>query len=604
LATGLFFATRKGETPTQDDNIVLTRATSDAGLSEFPALSSDGKFLAYASDRSGTGNLDIWLQQLKDGELHQRTLGPDDNYEPVFSPDGTKLAFRSNRNGGGLYLMSPLGGDERPIASKGKGAQFSPDGQLIAYWTGRVGGSLSPGSAQIYIIPVRSGAPPKQFRSDFPAAACPFWSPRGDRLLFLARERTDNPNDVKVDWWVASIDGKYARPTHLLDTFHKAELRPPRGDYWLSPAAWLSSGKVLFSARYRDATNIWSVDLNENGVTSDVPRRLTADTTLDQHPSAIEANGRLELAFSALAVSTDVWQVALDTRGIASGQPKRLIPGLDTVSSPSMNWDGTLVAFAARGPEGQDIRLLSLSTGKMNVAAVVRSLVAARPVLSGNGEALAYSDSKDGYLKRLSSGQTEKICESCSPPTHVSHDGGEVLFESRDNDNQMWICSDRHPRRPLINWAGKPFLKQSGDRFSPDGQWVVFSGSRFGSTAKHLWITPVRSGVVSENDLIPVTEGDSAEIEPYWSPDGRTIYFLSDRDGFQCVWARRVDPVTAQPLGPPFEVAHFHHASQAIQSPSLLSGDIGLSVARDSLVLMMADRRGNIWLRTEPGRAR
>jgi serine/threonine protein kinase len=119
LATGLFFATRKGETPTQDDNIVLTRATSDAGLSEFPALSSDGKFLAYASDRSGTGNLDIWLQQLKDGELHQRTLGPDDNYEPVFSPDGTKLAFRSNRNGGGLYLMSPLGGDERPIASKG-----------------------------------------------------------------------------------------------------------------------------------------------------------------------------------------------------------------------------------------------------------------------------------------------------------------------------------------------------------------------------------------------------------------------------------------------------------------------------------------------------
>jgi hypothetical protein len=168
----------------------------------------------------------------------------------------------------------------------------------------------------------------------------------------------------------------------------------------------------------------------------------------------------------------------------------------------------------------------------------------------------------------------------------------------------MWICSDRHPRRPLINWAGKPFLKQSGDRFSPDGQWVVFSGSRFGSTAKHLWITPVRSGVVSENDLIPVTEGDSAEIEPYWSPDGRTIYFLSDRDGFQCIWAQRVDLATAQPIKSPIAVAHFHHARQIIQSPSGYAGDIGLSVAKDSLVLMIAERHANIWLRGEPSRAR
>ena len=130
---------------------------------------------------------------------------------------------------------------------------------------------------------------------------------------------------------------------------------------------------------------------------------------------------------------------------------------------------------------------------------------------------------------------------------------------------------------------------------------MVFSGSPFGSSAKHIWITPVRKeGSVKENELISVTEGSSADIEPYWSPDGQTIYFLSDADGPLCIWARRVDPATAQPRNPAFPVAHFHEARQTIQSPSPYRGEIGLSVSKDSLVFMMADRRSNIWLETEP----
>ena len=599
LATGLFFATRKSEI-----NILLTRATSDAGLTEDPSLSPDSKYLAYASDRSGTGNLNIWLRQVKDGGLNQLTYGPDNCYDPVFSPDGTKLVFRSDRDGGGLYFISPLGGAELPFAREGRGAQFSPDGQSIAYWTGGVGGALSQGSARIYIKPVRSGAAEKRFRPDFPAAAFPIWSPRGDRLLFLAREHIDNPNDVNVDWWVASVDGTYARPTHLLSTFIKAGLRRPLGSFWLTPAAWLPSGKVLFSATNGDATNIWSVDLREDGVATDTPRRLTAGTTLDLDPSATETKGHVELAFAALSVSMDVWRVPLNARGEASGEAQRLISGLDTISSPSIDRDGTRVAFASRLPDGQALRLFRLEAGRSDVAATVKSRIIARPVLSGNGEILAYSDSKNGYVRNLASGQVKRICESCSPPTHASFDGQEILFESLDADDQLWICSDGLPRRPLIHWAGKPFLKQSGGRFSPDGRWVVFSGSRFESLAKHIWITPVRGGVVSEDELISVTDGDSTDIEPYWSPDGRTIYYVSNRDGFLCISARPVDPVTARPVAPAFFVAHFHHASQAIQSPSGYPGDIGLSVAKDSLVLVMASRQGNIWLRREPSQAR
>ena len=118
----------------------LTRLTSDSGLTTDPALSSDGRLLAYASDRAVTAgaedNLDLWVQQLPAGEPLRLTRHPADDREPSFSPDGTRIAFRSERDGGGVYTMSALGGDERLIAPYGRRPAFSPDGESIVYWTG------------------------------------------------------------------------------------------------------------------------------------------------------------------------------------------------------------------------------------------------------------------------------------------------------------------------------------------------------------------------------------------------------------------------------------------------------------------------------------
>ena len=130
---------------------VLTRLTSDSGLTTDPALSPDGKLLAYASDRAtpsgAVGNLDIWVQQLPAGEPLRLTRNDADDREPTFSPDGTRIAFRSERDGGGIYTISALGGDERRIAKDGHRPAFSPDGQSIAYWTG-VRATSGPGYPQ------------------------------------------------------------------------------------------------------------------------------------------------------------------------------------------------------------------------------------------------------------------------------------------------------------------------------------------------------------------------------------------------------------------------------------------------------------------------
>src|SRR5262249_42500984 len=91
----------------------------------------------------------------------------------------------------------------------------------------------------------------------------------------------------------------------------------------------------------------------------------------------------------------------------------------------------------------------------------------------------------------------------------------------------------------------------SSARFSRDGQWVAFHALRNANNSAQIWIVPaglerpVRP--VPQTAWVAVTGGDALERDPAWSPDGQFIYFLSERDGFRCVWTRRLDPPAARP---------------------------------------------------------
>jgi len=97
----LWWQTTRTELST-DSLPFLTRLTSDVGWTDYPAISLDGKFLAYASDRSGDGTLDIWVQQLPDGAPVRLTDDTADDVDPSFSADGSRIAFQSSRLGGGI----------------------------------------------------------------------------------------------------------------------------------------------------------------------------------------------------------------------------------------------------------------------------------------------------------------------------------------------------------------------------------------------------------------------------------------------------------------------------------------------------------------------
>ena len=94
-----------------DRQAELTRLTFDPGLQTDPALSPDGQFIAYASNKSG--NFDIWVQPISGGDPIPVTKDPAHDWQPDWSPKGDRLVFRSEREGGGLMVVPAFGGTAR-----------------------------------------------------------------------------------------------------------------------------------------------------------------------------------------------------------------------------------------------------------------------------------------------------------------------------------------------------------------------------------------------------------------------------------------------------------------------------------------------------------
>ena len=98
-----------------------------------------------------------------------------------------------------------------------------------------------------------------------------------------------------------------------------------------------------------------------------------------------------------------------------------------------------------------------------------------------------------------------------------------------------------------------------------------------------------------------MTDGATLERDPAWSPDGRFLYFISERDGFRCVWARSLNPLTKQPAGDAFAVRHFHSARFSLRHVGSQGFLTGLSVGDGALLFSMGELKGNVWLEEHGG---
>jgi dipeptidyl aminopeptidase/acylaminoacyl peptidase len=123
-----------------DDSLTVEKAISFYRLSN-PVFSPDGNKLAFVvtepprADKPAFNH--IWLLDLSDNSTRQYTNSPKSEYGPKWSPDGKQLGFLSNRNGENqVFLISSDGGEAVPLTSSKTGVsrfEWSPDGKTIAY---------------------------------------------------------------------------------------------------------------------------------------------------------------------------------------------------------------------------------------------------------------------------------------------------------------------------------------------------------------------------------------------------------------------------------------------------------------------------------------
>src|SRR6185295_11029025 len=112
---------------------------------------------------------------------------------------------------------------------------------------------------------------------------------------------------------------------------------------------------------------------------------------------------------------------------------------------------------------------------------------------------------------------------------------------------------------------------------------------------RRLWVAPLDSEhPVPPERWIPITENTAIDREARWSPDGGALYFTSNRDGFTCIWAQRLDPGTKRPVGRPVALRHFHTSQLGFTLGD--SGMFGLSIGGDRMVISLGQTTGNIWL--------
>lgn len=577
----------------------VTRLTSEAGLSTDPAVSPAGKLLVYASDRSGQGNLNLWLRSMTGGSPVQLTFGESDDYEPDFSPDGANIAFRSDRAGGGIYIVPALGGEPRLIAPYGRSPRYSPDGKRIVYWVGE-----RQASAELHVVNATGGGdtvvktqPPLQAR--FPA-----WSPDSRHLLFTAREAKAG---APYDWWVVPAEGGTAQRT---GAFEQLAAHGLRVSYSVAPHEWVGD-HIYFSAGFSrpggqnmlrqnivnpsDIVNVWSIPISSDLKVEGRPKRLTFGTALE---SSFSLGARGELVFLSMAQNVNIYSLPADTNaGKVRGGLQQLTSDAAVDSYPSLSADGKKMAFWSDRSGNADIWLKELDTGK-EIRLTFDPAFETFPMIAPKGDAVAYTvvddpDFSSINLMQLSAGShpgpVRSVCSKCGNLSDLSGDG-RVLYYN-DPTGGMVVLNTATGERSYI--ARRENRHIADPRFSHDGRWIAFH-TIISTLTRQVTIAPAPGGN-AKADWLPVSDGKAMDRFAAWSPDDTMLYFISEADGFRCIAARRLDRVTKQPVGRVFYVFHAH-GSRLSTMGFTNANMVRLSVARDRIVFSLGERTGNLWM--------
>jgi len=488
------------------DGARFQRLTDFPGDEMHAAISSDGKFVVFVSDRDGP--FDGFVTQTGAGEFVNVTKGraPELAHEVVrtagFSRDGSQVWFNVNvRPEANIAVMPTVGGALRPFLPRAVDAAWSPDGATIAYHEGTGGDPI--------FLTDRSGGNARRIFIEESGKHCHYlvWSPDGRHLYFVRGIPT-----VNEDIWRMRPDG--SQPERI--THHQSRVAFP---------AFLDERTLIYSAPAEDGSGPWLYAM-------DIERRLPQRVSLgvERYLSvSATADGR-RLVATVSNPSSSLWTVPLSGRTAQEAEAARL--SLPTVRSVSPRYGPGSILYVSShgGPDG----LWKFQDG--NAIEVWKASEGGQigpPAVSADGRELCFSFRRQvrGTMYCMSADGTgaRTLAGSLNVRGTVSWSpDGKWIAVGADTDQGMRLF-----KVPVV--GGQPVRLVDEPSFnpvwSPDGRFIVYSGPQVGIIMTVKAVTP-------EGVPVPMPDiGVRAGGERYrLSPDGKSLIVLQGIFSRQDFW--------------------------------------------------------------------
>ena len=497
-------------------------------------ISPDGSRIAFCYKG------DIWSVPTGGGTATRLTS--QDSYEanPIWSPDGTKIAFASDRNGGlDIYVMPSEGGSATRLTFNSASeipSAFTPDGSKVLFSASiqdPAESALFPTASltEVYAVPVTGG---KSVQILATPAEMISYSPKGDFFLYQDRKggedewRKHHTSSITRDIW--RYDVRSGKHTNLTD--RAGEDRNPV----LAP-----DGKSFYflSEPKGGTMNVWSKPLGKGS--------MTQVTSFDTHPVRFLSMGGGILCFTwdgeiyTMKPGASPVKLAVDLTLDEENKPE-LMKLTSGASGASVSPDGKQVAFTVRG----EVYVTSVEYG--TTKQITHTAAAERNVSFGHdNRTIAYSSERFGisqlYLARIDRKEdpnfpnaTKIVEEQLLPDLAIershptfSPDGKELAF-IEDRIKLMVVNLETKAVRQVTD--GSKWYSQSGGFdyvWSPDGKWFVIEYTANGHEPYN------DLGLVSSNggEITNLTESGYMSGAPRWVLDGNAILFESEIYGLR-----------------------------------------------------------------------
>lgn len=240
----------------QVDGATITQITDEQANDAQPAVSPDGKSVAFSSDRAG--HWDIWIIDIDGRNPRQITGSPMPELHPSWSPDGKRLVYcrvHPREGRGELWISETENPGVKRLLGEGLFPAWSPTGDQIAFQRARSRGSRWFSIWTIQLEDNEALYPTEVASSNEAALIAPCWSPDGNQIAFTWVEGGEAEPDqdgvptgrgIRADVGIVDVDGRGLQ-------------RLTRGAGENYSPHWAGDGRIYFSSRRGGGETIWSL---------------------------------------------------------------------------------------------------------------------------------------------------------------------------------------------------------------------------------------------------------------------------------------------------------------------------------------------------------